>query len=61
MRHEPTAYRLETLGFSEVYDYTAGEVDWLAHGLPTEGEAAGAPTAGRLVRDDVVACRLDET
>jgi CBS domain-containing protein len=43
-----------------VYDYAAGEIDWLAHGLETEGETAGALTAGRLARDDVVTCRLDE-
>jgi len=43
-----------------VYDYAAGEIDWLAHGLETEGETAGALTAGRLARDDVVTCRLDD-
>lgn len=44
-----------------MYDYTAGKIDWLAHGLPLEGEAAGAPTAGRLARDDVVVtCRLED-
>ena len=35
------ACRLETLGFSEVYDYVAGKADWLARGLPREGEKAG--------------------
>src|SRR6266702_4757077 len=35
------ACRLEQLGFPEVYDYTAGKADWLAHGLETEGEQAG--------------------
>ena len=43
-----------------MYDYSAGEIDWLAHGLATEGETAGALTAGRLARDDVVTCRPDE-
>jgi hypothetical protein len=28
-----------------VYDYTAGKSDWMAAGLPTEGEAAGRPMA----------------
>lgn len=43
-----------------MYDYAMGEADWLAHGLETEGEKAGALTAGRLARDDVVTCRLDD-
>ena len=31
------AWRLKALGFSPVYDYTTGKVDWLAAGRPTEG------------------------
>jgi Mg/Co/Ni transporter MgtE len=50
------ACRLETLGFAEVYDYVLGKVDWLAHNLPVEGDRATPPTAGRLMRDDVVRC-----
>jgi Mg/Co/Ni transporter MgtE len=50
------ACRLETLGFAEIYDYVPGKVDWLAHNLPVEGERAAPPTAGRLMRDDVVRC-----
>ena len=38
-----------------------GKVDWLARGLPTEGEKADAPRAWRLARDDVVTCSLDDT
>jgi hypothetical protein len=52
------ACRLATLGFAEVYDYVPGKADWLARGLPVEGETAQLPTAGRLARDDVVTCRL---
>ena len=44
----------------DVYDYAAGKVDWMAHGLPIEGTAATAPTAGSLARDDVVTCRLED-
>ena len=55
------ACRLETLGFAEVYDYVPGKADWLAHNLPVEGEQAATPTAGRLARDDVVTCGLEET
>ena len=32
--------RLEALGFQQVYDYVPGKVDWLARGLPREGEKA---------------------
>jgi CBS domain-containing protein len=54
------ACRLETLGFTEVYDYMPGKADWLARGLPTEGEEADTPRAGGLVVDDVVTCGPDE-
>ena len=37
-----------------------GKVDWLAHNVPVEGEEAAAPTAGRLARDDVVTCALED-
>ncbi|MBV9803596.1 MAG: CBS domain-containing protein, partial [Solirubrobacterales bacterium] len=54
------ACRLEALGFAEVYDYVPGKVDWLAHGLPVEGDRADPPTAGSVVRDDVARCAADE-
>jgi CBS domain-containing protein len=34
-----------------------GKVDWLAHGLPVEGERPEAPIAGRVMRADAVLCR----
>jgi Mg/Co/Ni transporter MgtE len=52
------ACRLATLGY-DVYDYAAGKVDWMAHGLPIQGTAAERPTALSLSRDDVVTCALD--
>ncbi|SRR5712692_56232 len=54
------AWRLESLGFSEVYDYTVGKLDWMAAGLPTEGTNAGRPRAGDLARTDTPTCRLEE-
>ena len=54
------ACRLETLGFEQVYDYVPGKSDWLARGLPSEGELASQPTAGSCAHDDVVTCALDE-
>jgi predicted transcriptional regulator len=53
------ACRLATLAY-DVYDYAPGKVDWMAHGLPIEGTAAGRPTALSLARNDVAACALDD-
>ena len=38
----------------------AGKLDWLAAGLPYEGEFEGWPTAGSVARTDVPTCGLDE-
>ena len=53
------ACRLATLGY-DVYDYAAGKVDWMAHGLPIEGTGASGATALTLIRKDVATCTLDE-
>jgi CBS domain-containing protein len=54
------AWRLESFGFGEVYDYVAGKLDWMAAGLPTEGTNAQRPRAGGVARKDVPTARLDE-
>jgi CBS domain-containing protein len=54
------AWRLESLGFREVYDYKVGKLDWLAAGLPTEGTNAVKLRAGGVARKDVTTCHLDE-
>jgi Mg/Co/Ni transporter MgtE len=54
------AWRLESLGFSQVFRYAAGKMDWLARGLPREGAAAAVIQAGDLVRQDVPTCQLAE-
>ena len=54
------AWRLESLGFTQVYDYTAGKLDWLAAGLATEGANAQQPRAGDVARGEVPTCTLDE-
>jgi CBS domain-containing protein len=54
------AWRLESLGFGDVYDYVAGKLDWMAAGLPTEGTNAGRPRAGGVARKDVPTCGLKE-
>jgi CBS-domain-containing membrane protein len=38
-----------------------GKADWLANGLPREGEAASVPYAGDLVDLDPPACLLGDT
>jgi len=54
------AVRLDSLGFERVYDYAPSKVDYLARGLPREGEKAGEQRAADLLRDDVVRCRLGD-
>jgi predicted transcriptional regulator len=54
------AARLETLGFDKVHEYRAGKLDWLAAGLPTEGENNNCPRAGDASRKDVVICGLKD-
>ena len=55
------ARRLVTLGFERVYDYMPGKVDWIARGLPLEGEKADEPRAIDVAHDDVVTCDLQTT
>ena len=50
------AWRLESLGFTNVYDYVGGKSDWLAAGLPVEGELANVPRAIDVVKRDVPTC-----
>ena len=54
------AWRLESFGFTDVYDYAAGKLDWLAAGLPTEGTNAERPRAADVARRDVPTCHLEE-
>jgi|ERR671934_751387 Mg/Co/Ni transporter MgtE len=52
------AWRLESLGFTRVYDYVAGKADWGSFGLPLEGTLG--PRAGDYVGIDVPTCELAE-
>jgi CBS domain-containing protein len=54
------AWRLESLGFQQVYDYVAGEADWFANGLPREGRDASIPRVGDVTRRDGPTCQLDD-
>ena len=54
------AWRLETLGFTQVFRYAAGKADWFANGLPREGRQAGIPHAGELARTNPPTCHLND-
>ena len=54
------AWRLESLGFTQVFDYVPGKADWFASGLPREGKLASVPTIGGVARRDVPTCALAE-
>lgn len=54
------AWRLESLGFSQVYRYKAGKLEWFAYGLSLEGEFASYPKASDVVRHDVPICHLTD-
>lgn len=55
------AARLEQLGFRQVYDYVPGKADWLAAGLPREGELASRPLSGDVADRDVPVCTVDQS
>ncbi|OLC53156.1 MAG: hypothetical protein AUH85_14810 [Chloroflexi bacterium 13_1_40CM_4_68_4] len=54
------AWRLESLGFTDVAHYLGGITDWAAAGLPVEGHMAHELTIGPLARRDVPTCSIDE-
>jgi len=54
------AWRLESMGFQEVYRYTPGKADWLAAGWETEGAQARKPRVKQMVQKDVFICSLRE-
>src|SRR5213595_2826063 len=51
-----TTRRLESLGFTSVYDYVAGKADWGSFGLPLEGTRGSATRIGAYLRRDVPTC-----
>ena len=54
------AWRLETMGFQEVYRYTPGKADWLAAGWETEGTQAKKIRIRQMIQKDVATCALRE-
>ena len=55
------AWRLEALGFTDVYHYAAGKADWGAYGLPVEGTVTNDRRIADVARTDVPTCRPGET
>jgi len=53
------AWRLKRLGFTDVYDYTAGKVDWMAAGLPTVRADRSERRALELVDRHPATCAPD--
>lgn len=54
------AWRLEAIGFTQVYDYEHGKRDWGSFGLPREGTMVERPSAADAARSDVPTCRLSD-
>lgn len=54
------AARLESLGFTKVYEYKGGKEDWLAAGLPSEGGVSDDLTVAAVVRRDVPRFGLED-
>jgi hypothetical protein len=55
------AWRLESLGFGEVYDYVGSKMEWIGAGLPFEGTLADQPRLSTLADPDVPTCGMEET
>jgi rhodanese-related sulfurtransferase len=54
------AWRLASIGYTQVFYYTGGKADWLANGLPVEGEQSDRTTIADITDLDVPTCsRLD--
>ena len=54
------AWRLEALGYGEIYDYVAGKSDWMAAGLPTEGSASSRPRLTDVMDRSPATCAPSE-
>lgn len=52
------AWRLESMGFQEVYRYTPGKEDWIAAGFETDGTNASQPRLKQYVKTNVQTCLL---
>lgn len=48
------ACQLEVMGFTEVYDFVEGKIEWMANGLPVEGKGPHFAMAGEVATQDGV-------
>ena len=46
------AWQLEAMGFTDVYDYVNGKVEWMLEGLPLEGAGPHYAMAGEVATTD---------
>jgi CBS domain-containing protein len=55
------AWQLEAMGFSDVYDFVDGKIEWISRGLPLEGTGPHFAVAGEIAdRDAVLTCRVGD-
>src|SRR5262249_58940979 len=55
------AWQLEALGFSDVYDFVDGKLEWISRGLPLDGEGPHFAVAGEVAdRASVLTCRMGD-
>lgn len=53
------AWQLEAMGFTEVYDYTNGKIEWMLNRLPLEGSGPHYAMVGEVAtRDRLHTCVL---
>jgi len=55
------AWRLESIGFTRVYDYVAGKADWGSFGLSIEGQRPSSSRVGAYLQIDVPTCKLGDS
>lgn len=49
------------MGFTDVYDFVDGKIEWLSYGLPVEGKGPRFAVAGQIAdRNAVLACRVGD-
>jgi CBS domain-containing protein len=55
------AWQLEAMGFSDVYDFVDGKIEWISHALPLEGTGPHYAVAGEVAdRDAVLVCHIGD-
>jgi hypothetical protein len=54
------AWRLESIGFTSVYEYAAGKADWGSFGRPLEGTQGSETRVGAYLRRDVPTYSFEE-